>query len=85
MYTAGEVYVHRTCCERDIKPLLTWTIIIISRKTVKITSGFSILIRQFYALIDNLIHELLTVCTKQVRFPYTEHTASGILNPYSLR
>ena len=30
-------------------------IIIISRKTVKITSGFSILIRQHYALIDNLM------------------------------
>ena len=30
-------------------------IIIISRKTVKLTSGFSILIRQHYALIDNLM------------------------------
>ena len=30
-------------------------IIIISRKTVKITSGFSIPIRQHYALIDNLM------------------------------
>ena len=83
-------------------------IIIISRKTVKITSGFSILIRQHYALIDNLmwrelkrslsrtlapispvqgyprrwkgaeVHKLFTVSTKQVRFPYSEHAASGI-------
>ena len=30
-------------------------IIIISRKKVKITSGFSILICQHYALIDNLM------------------------------
>ena len=30
-------------------------IIIISRKTVKITRGFSILIRQHYALIDTLM------------------------------
>ena len=30
-------------------------IIIISRKTVKITSGFLTLIRQHYALIDNLM------------------------------
>ena len=30
-------------------------IIIISSKTVKIISGFSILIRQHYALIDNLM------------------------------
>ena len=30
-------------------------IIIISRKTVKITSGFSILIRNFYSLINNLM------------------------------
>ena len=30
-------------------------IIIISRKTVKITSGFSILIRQHYAFIDILM------------------------------
>ena len=75
----------------------------------KITSGVSILIRQHYALIDNLtrgnspkrsvsrtlaplspaqgyphrwegteVHKLFTVCTKQVRFPYTEHAANGI-------
>ena len=30
-------------------------IIIISRKTVKVTNGFSILIRQRYGLIDNLM------------------------------
>ena len=24
------------------------------------------------------VHKLFTVCTKQVRFPYTEHAASGI-------
>ena len=75
---------------------------------VKIITGFTILIRQHYALIDNLmrgelkrslyrtlaplspaqgyprrcegaeVHKLFTVCTKQVRFPNTEHAASGI-------
>ena len=75
---------------------------------VKITSGISILIRQHYAFIDNLmrgelkrslsrtlaplspdqgyprrwegaeVHKLFTVSTKQVKFPYIEHAASGI-------
>ena len=30
------------------------------------------------------MHKLYTVCTKQVRSPYTEHAASGLLNPTHL-
>ena len=29
-------------------------------------------------------HKLFTVCTEQVRFPYTEHAASGLPNPTRL-
>ena len=29
-------------------------------------------------------HKLFTVCTEQVRFPYTEHAASGLPNPTHL-
>ena len=32
---------------------------------------------------DQTCIKLFTVCTKEVRFPYTEHAASGKLNPYS--
>ena len=27
------------------------------------------------------MHKLFTVCTEQVRYPYTEHAASGLPNP----
>ena len=30
------------------------------------------------------MHTLFTVCTEQVRSPYTEHTASGLPNPTHL-
>ena len=30
------------------------------------------------------MHELFTVSTEQVRSPYTEHAASGLLNPTHL-
>ena len=30
------------------------------------------------------MHKLFTVCTEQVRSPYTEHAASGLLNPTHL-
>ena len=30
------------------------------------------------------MHKLFTVCTEQVRFPFTEHAASGLLSPIHL-
>ena len=30
------------------------------------------------------MHKLFTVCTEQVRYPYTEHAASGLPNPTHL-
>ena len=30
------------------------------------------------------MHKLFTVCTEQVRSPYTEHAASGLPNPIHL-
>ena len=30
------------------------------------------------------MHKLFTVCTEQVKFPYTEHAASGLPNPTDL-
>ena len=43
--------------------------VIISRKTVKSTSGFSILIRLHYALIDSLMRE-----NSKVTVPHTSPT-----------
>ena len=31
------------------------------------------------------MHELFTVCTEQVRSPYSEHAASGLPNPNHLK
>ena len=31
------------------------------------------------------MHKLFTVCTEQVRSPYIEHAASGLLNPTHLQ
>ena len=34
--------------------------------------------------IGNYMHKLFIVCTEQVRYPYTEHAASGLPNPTHL-